>query len=155
MGIVETLRFRVQASWVAGRLLRLRVRRKPALAVAIPPELGEGIAGIWRPEELLVGSLAASYELTLVSIAERRGLPLHALEIAATGHVERAAAGGYGFTALRLDVELETDAGREFDAEEAALLSKEHCIVVRALDVPVHLRLEMRVLSPAVAGAAS
>lgn len=148
MGIVKALRFPVQARWFGGRLLRLGAPEKPALRIATPPEFKDGIPGIWSPEELLVGSLAACYELTLVAIAERLRVPLHTLEVSAIGHLERAPTDGYGFTVLELDVDLATDPGRELDAEEVALLAKKHCIVGRALEVPIHLRrLEVRAAS--------
>jgi organic hydroperoxide reductase OsmC/OhrA len=148
MGTVKALRFPVQAHWFGGRLLRLGAPEKPALRVVTPPEFKDGIPGMWSPEELLVGSLAACYELTLVAIAERLGVPLHALEVAATGHLEHVPEGGYGFTVLELDVDVATDPGRELDAEEVAHLAKRHCIVGRALEVPVHLRrLEARAAS--------
>ena len=140
MAIVKTLGFPVQARWFGGRLLRLGAPEKHALRVATPPEFKDGIGGIWSPEDLLVGSLAACYELTLVAIAERLGVPLHTLEVDAVGHLEHAPKGGYSFTALELDVDLATDHGRELDAEEVALLAKKQCIVGRALEVPIHLR---------------
>lgn len=122
-----------------------RAPEEPALRVVTPPEFKDGIPGIWSPEELLVGSLAACYELTFVAIAERHGVPLHTLEVAATDHLEHVPEGGYGFTVLELDVDLVTDPGRELDAEEVAHLAKRHCIVGRALEVPVQLRrLEVR-----------
>jgi organic hydroperoxide reductase OsmC/OhrA len=148
MDVVKALIFPVQARWFGGRLLRLGAPVKPALRVATPPEFKDGIPGIWSPEDLLVGSLAACYELTLVAIAERHDVPLHTLEVNATGHLERAPKGEYGFTVVELDVDLATDPGRELDAEEVAVLAKQHCIVGRALDVPVHLRrLEVRAAS--------
>lgn len=148
MGMVKAHRFPVHAHWFGGRMLRLGAPEKPALRVVTPPEFKDGIRGSWSPEELLVGSLAACYELTLVAIAERVDVPLHALEVAATGHLEHVPEGGYGFTVLDLDVDLVTAPGRELDAEEVAHLAKRHCIVGRALEVPVHLRrLEARAAS--------
>ena len=108
MGTFKAVRFPVQARWLGGRLLRLGAREKPALRVATPPEFKNGIPGIWSPEDLLVGSLAACYELTLVALAERHGVPLHTLRVDATGHLERGPDGGYGFASLELDVELTT-----------------------------------------------
>jgi organic hydroperoxide reductase OsmC/OhrA len=144
MGIVKTLRYPVQAHWLGGRLLRLGAAEKPLLRVATPPEFKDGIQGVWSPEELLVGAVASCYELTLVAIAGRRGVPLHTLEVDATGHLEHAPKGGYGFTVIELDVELATDPGFEEEAADVARLAKEHCIIGRALQVPVHLRLETR-----------
>jgi organic hydroperoxide reductase OsmC/OhrA len=155
MGIVKAFRFPVQARWFGGRLLRLGALGKPALRVATPPEFKDGIPGIWSPEDLLVGSLAACYELTLVAFAERHSVPLHTLRVDATGHLERRPEGGYGFTVLELDVDLVTDPGRELDAEEVAHLAKKHCIVGRALEAPVRLRrLECRAASFAATAAA-
>ena len=148
MSIVKALRFPVQARWFGGRLLRLGAPEKPVLRIATPPEFKDGIRGIWSPEELLVGSLAACYELTLVAIAERLDVPLHTLEVSAIGHLEQVPKGGHGFTVVELDVDLATDPGRELDAEDVARRAKEHCIVGRALEVPVHLRrLEVRAAS--------
>jgi organic hydroperoxide reductase OsmC/OhrA len=149
MGTVNAHRFPVKANWYGGRLLRLGAPEKPALRVVTPPEFKDGIPGIWSPEELLVGSLATCFELTLVAIADRLGVPLHTVEVAATGHLEQVPEeGGYAFTVLELEVDLATDSGRELDAEEVAQLAKRHCIVGRALEVPVHLRrLEARAAS--------
>lgn len=47
---------------------------------------------------------------------------------------------------MELDVELATEPGRELEAEEVAHLAKRHCVVARALEVPVHLRVETRAL---------
>lgn len=140
MSMVKTLRFPAHARWFGGRLLRLDAAEKSALAVAAPTELEDGVAGSWSPEELLVGSLAAGYELALVSLAERNGIPLHTLEVRAEGELEYAPIVGYSITELELDVELTTDPGRELDAEEVAALAKHHCIVGNALGVPVRIR---------------
>jgi organic hydroperoxide reductase OsmC/OhrA len=140
MGIVKALRFPVQARWYGGRLLRLGAAEKPALRVATPPEFKDGIPGIWSPEDLLVGSLAACYELTLVALAERNGVPLHTLDVRAVGHLDYAPIVGHSFTELELDVDLATDPGRELDAEEVAVLARHHCIVGNALGVPIRLR---------------
>ena len=155
MGIVKALRFPVRARWFGGRLLRLDAPEKPAVRVTTPPELEGGLQGIWSPEDLLVGSVASRYELTLVSIAERQDVPLHTLEVDATGQLERRPQGGYGFAAVELDVALATDPGRELDAEEVALLAERHCLVGRALAIPVRLRrVEAHAASFAVEAAA-
>jgi organic hydroperoxide reductase OsmC/OhrA len=140
MGIARALRFPVQARWFGGRLLRLGAPEKPALRVATPPEFKGGIPGIWTPEDLLVGSVAACYELTLVALAERNGVPLHTLEVRAAGHLDYAPIVGHSFTEVEIEVELATDPGGELDAEEVAVLAKHHCLVANALNVPVHLR---------------
>jgi organic hydroperoxide reductase OsmC/OhrA len=87
-------------------------------------------------------------------MAERRGVSVHALDVRADGRLERGQEHGYRFAELRLDVQLETAPGLESAAEEVAVLAKEHCIVARALDVPVHVRLTVRPVLSAVLRAA-
>lgn len=147
MGIINSHRFPVQAHWWGGRLVRLRAPEKPPFRVATPPEFKDGIPGIWSPEELLVGALASCYQLTLLAVAEQRGLPIHTLDVSAAGHLERAASGGYGFTIIDLVVELTTDPGREAEAEDVAHHARRVCAVGRALEVPVLLLVKPRALA--------
>lgn len=146
MGIVKVHRYGVRADRVGPQSLTLEAPGKPVLHIATPPEFRGGIRGAWSPEELLVGSLAACLELTVVAIAEYKGVPLHTIRIDATGHVERKDH-RYRFVLIELDVELETDAGREREAEKVAEIANERCIVGSALEVPVHLSVETRVTS--------
>ena len=153
MSIVKVHRYGVRTHCVDPGSLALEAPGKPVLRIASPPEFGNGIRGVWSPEELLVGSLAACYELTLVAVAEYKGVPLHAIRIDATGHVERKN-NLYRFMLFELDVELETDAGREREAEHVAEVASEGCLVGSALQVPVHLSVETRAVSTAAAASA-
>jgi organic hydroperoxide reductase OsmC/OhrA len=153
MATIKALRFPAQARWHEGRVLELSADAKPPLAVATPPEFKHGVPGVWSPEELLVGAVASCYELTLVAIAERLEIPLGALSVAATGHVESGER-GYGFTVIELDVTIETDPTHEAGARRAAELAQRHCIVERALDVPVHVRVAISSTLAEPAGAA-
>jgi organic hydroperoxide reductase OsmC/OhrA len=142
MSTVKALRFPVAVRWREGRLLTADAVGKPPLAVATPPEFRGGLPNRWSPEELLVAAVAACFELTLIAVAERRRVPLRALAVEATGHVEHEH-GSYGFTVVELEVELTTETGHEAAAEQVAALARRHCIVERALDVPVHVRLNV------------
>jgi organic hydroperoxide reductase OsmC/OhrA len=148
MGIVKVHRYGVRANRVDASVSHLEAPGKPVLRIAAPPEFRNGVRGAWSPEELLVGSLAACLELTVVAIAEYKGVPLHTIRIDATGHVERKDS-RYQFILIELDVELETDAGREREAERVAEVAKERCIVGSALDVPVRLSVDIRAASMA------
>lgn len=153
MSIVKVHRYGVRSHWLGGPRLCLEAPGKPALRVATPPEFKDGIPGIWSPEELCVGSLATCYELTLVAIAQHRGLPLRAIQVDATGYVERKD-GRYAFVLFELEVALETDPGREQEAEEVALLAKDRCIVASVFRQPVELRVETRAARVATEAAA-
>ena len=145
-------RYGVRTRYEGSQGLALEAPGKPVLRVASPPEFKGGISGVWSPEELLVGALASCYERTLVAIAEHEGMPLHAVRVDATGHVQRKDT-KYHFVLFELDVELETDAGHECQAEHVAELAHERCLVGSALDAPVHLSVAAHVASIAAASA--
>jgi organic hydroperoxide reductase OsmC/OhrA len=138
MGTVKALRYPVHSHWYGGRVVHATATDKRPLQVATPPEFRGGVKGIWSPEELLVAAVASCYELTLAAIAERRRVPLSHVETAASGHLEHGH-DGYRFTVIDLDVHIVTDPTHEQEAKELALLTKDHCIVGKALDAPIHV----------------
>ena len=153
MSIVKVHRYGVRTRSVGPQTLDLEAPGKPTLRVATPPEFRNGVRGAWSPEELLVASLAACFELTVAAIAEYKGIPLHVIQVDATGHVERKDS-RYRFMLFELDVELETDAGRERELEHVAEVAKERCLVGSALEVPVRLSVETRAARVAAAASA-
>jgi organic hydroperoxide reductase OsmC/OhrA len=144
MSIVKTHRFPVDVHWVGGRLTRASAHDKPDLQVATPPEFRGGIAGVWSPEDLLVASLASCYTVTLVAIAEARRVPLLSLDVRGVGHLEKREDGRFGFVAIELAVEVETEPGSADDVEFAAEKAEQGCLVAAALDVPVHAEIKVR-----------
>jgi organic hydroperoxide reductase OsmC/OhrA len=122
---------------------------KPKLDIATPPEFVGGVEGVWSPEELLVSAVASCYSLTFAAIAERLQIPLLSMEISGTGHVSRRDDGRYGFVAIELDVEVETPEASRDPALRAARTAEHRCIVSLALDIPVHVGIDVRVPEPA------
>ncbi len=153
MGIAKDHRYEALARWTGGRQVLVESTGKPMLRVATPPDFKGGVRGVWSPEELLVGSLATCFELTLVASAERVNVPLHALEVGATGHLERRE-GRYHFVAIELDARIVTDPRWEQDVRDLAILVKERCTVEDALRTPVSLDLRVDVATEAVVPAA-
>ena len=131
---------RSEALWVTAL-----APKKPPLSIATPPDFRGGVEGHWSPEELLVAAVASCYELTLRGIADRRRLHFTQLEVRGTGHVTQLARGRIGFLAIELDVRIECEFGDEGIAEAAAHKAHQLCIVGQALEVPVELKLELRV----------
>ena len=141
MSVVKALRFPVTAKWLTGRRLRMSAPGKPELEVATPPEFRGGVPGVWSPEELLVGAVAGCFVLTYAAVAAARRIPIGAVEVEGTGHVERHQHGPFEFTVIEIDARIQTEPGFTEAAEAAAELAKEQCLVSRALDTPVHIRL--------------
>jgi organic hydroperoxide reductase OsmC/OhrA len=139
MTVFKDHRFPVDVHLIGGRLTLASSPGKPGLQVATPPDFNGGIAGVWSPEDLLVASTAACFAVTLAAVAERRRLPLRELDVRGTGHVSKREDGCFGFVAVELEAEIETDPGLEGAVEQAARAAERHCLVSASLDVPVHV----------------
>jgi organic hydroperoxide reductase OsmC/OhrA len=144
MAASALFRFPVDVQWSGGRVTRVTAPCRRALAVATPAQFRDGVEGLWSPEDLLVASVATCYTLTLVTIAEHRGVPLELLEVRGEGDVDRRVDGRFGFTAVRLLVQFETEPEREAEARLAAEDARRSCLVSASLDAPVHVELDLR-----------
>jgi organic hydroperoxide reductase OsmC/OhrA len=87
--------------------------------------------------------------VTLVAVAERRAVPIRALEVSAAGVVGRREDGQFGFTEIELEVDVGTDAGFEEEALSAAEAAERGCLVSVSLDAPVHVRCRVGATSAA------
>lgn len=109
-----------------------------------PHQLG-GEPGRTNPEELLVEAVASCYSITLAVIAERKGLPITKIEVAAEGDVVRQPNKTLKFTAIRLKPVLTVDSTDE-SVKERALAAAHHaenyCLISKALDCEVEITLE-------------
>jgi organic hydroperoxide reductase OsmC/OhrA len=144
MSVMKELQFPVSVRWRGGRMVRADARDRDSLDVATPPEFQSGLPGYWTPEDLLVLATASCYALTLAAVAERRSVPLLDVSISATGHMSRRDDGRFGFTVIEVDAELETVAGAEDDLARAAKAAESGCFVAVALDVPVHVAVQVK-----------
>jgi organic hydroperoxide reductase OsmC/OhrA len=149
----KTYEFPIGIHWLDGRLTRASAAGKPDLEGATPPEFKRGIPGVWSPEDLLVASAASCYAVTLLAVAERRGVPLLDLDVSASGSVGQRPDGQFGFTEIELDVDVVTDAGFEEEARLAGEAAERGCLVAISLDVPVRLELGVRAAAPLLAAA--
>ena len=154
MTVMKEMQFPVSVRWRGGRLVRADARDKESLEVATPAEFREGLAGYWTPEDMFVVAAASCYALTLAAVAERRHAPLLDASISATGHMSRRDDGRFGFTVIEIDAELETVAGAEDSVRRAAAAAEEHCLITRALDVPVHVAVNVKTVPAAMSTAA-
>lgn len=140
---LKTHRFPVDVRWLEGKVTVASVPGKKPLEVATPPEFQGGVEGVWSPEDLFVGAVATCYTVTLISAARRRGVPVRSLEVRSFGDVTRRPDGRFGFVALDLVVELETDLGYEGEAKGAALDAESSCLVAASLDTPVSVHVHV------------
>jgi organic hydroperoxide reductase OsmC/OhrA len=137
--------FPLSLRWLAGRRTLLTVQGKDELEVAPPPEFKGGVEGMWSPEDLLVGSVASCFAVTLLRIADQRAVPLRGLDVNASGHVEQRDDGRFGFTEAVLHVVVDTETGCEAEVAAAAEVAEQGCLVACSLDFPVRIDLDVRV----------
>jgi organic hydroperoxide reductase OsmC/OhrA len=152
MSVYKSHRYGVRAKWDEGRQVTLAAPGKPVLDVALPSDFKNGVRGVWSPEELLIASVAACFELTLIALAEYKEVPLRTARVDATGHVERKGH-LYRLILLELDVHAQTEAGCEGEVRRIAEMAHEGCLVGKALDVPIRLEISIETSSTAAAAA--
>jgi peroxiredoxin-like protein len=143
MSITKDYRYKVGVDWEGARLTSVSSSGKPELEVATPPEFKGGMAGVWSPEDLLVASVASCFTVTLVAVLERRDLPLRHLSVTGTGHVTARDDGRFGFVAIELTAAVTTDEPSIDAVRRAAKYAERACLVSMALDVPVHVDVEV------------
>jgi organic hydroperoxide reductase OsmC/OhrA len=146
----KTFEFSLDLTWLDGRLTRMSAVGKPDLDIATPPEFKHGIPGVWSPEDLLVGSVAACFAVTLLAVAERRELPLRGLDVSARGEVTQRPDGRFGFTEIVLDVTLATEPGCEAAAAAAVEAAELGCLIAASVDFPVRVEVDLQVGVPEV-----
>jgi organic hydroperoxide reductase OsmC/OhrA len=119
--------------------------RQPIHAGA-PPEFG-GRDDAWSPEHLLAGAALLCLKTTFEAFATRAALRVYDFHGHAVATLDKCQCGPV-FTSIRLDVELETDAGDVARARELLEKAEQNCIISRALNVPVHVVSTFRVRPP-------
>jgi len=110
---------------------------RPLLLGGAPAEFG-GSDYRWSPEHLLLASASLCLRETFGALARLKHLAVHSYQADAHALLDRSA-DGPAFAWIKLRIELRVAAG---DVERARALldkAKEHCIVARALSVPVQL----------------
>ena len=143
MTTLKTHRFSVDVRWTGDRRTQVSAAGKPKLTVATPPEFRGGAEGVWSPEDLFVAAVASCYVLTLAAIAERRSVPLRALEVRSAGYVTQRPDRRIGFVAVDLEVSLETDPGWETMARGVAQDAEQACLVTASLDTPLRIAVDV------------
>jgi uncharacterized OsmC-like protein len=143
---VKPDRYAVAIEWEPGeRRVCAQAEGRPPLRVATDPRSPGGVEGEWTPDDLLLVAAGSCYALTFVSVAERLGVPLHALQVNAEGQVGRSGDGRVRLEHIALTVRAETDAESLAAARRAAAVAEEYCSVLLALEQSLNLDIELAV----------
>ena len=140
----KSFRFKNQLVWQSGRRGRSSAPGKPSIDIGSPPEF-KGEAGLWSPEEMLVGALNACLMLTFVSMAQGEGLSFVAYETEADGLLE-SVDGKYQFTAVAVSPTVVLNSEADLESARAVMARvEEHCFISNSLKAKVHLSPQFRV----------
>jgi peroxiredoxin-like protein len=141
MSIVKPFEFSSATQWRQGEQTLAIASGRPMIGVGAPPEFRGSDAGAWSPEELLVSAAASCLSITLAAVGRARGVELERVDVEGVGRVEQAPEGGFRFTAIELLVEVEASGEHPHAIQTLVEEAERRCIVSRALDVPVSVRL--------------
>lgn len=138
----KEFRFPVAVRWDGEKRTTAAVDGKAPLPVATPPEFRGTDPELWSPEDAFVAAAASCLAVTIAGLAEREGVRVVALDVAADGVVGRRPDGAFGFTRIEQTVRIEADAGEE---ATRALVAKAEatCLVSVSLDLPVETTVEV------------
>lgn len=121
---------------------RLTSAGLPALLTAAPREF-DGPGDAWTPEHLLLGSVQACFLLTFRAVAQHAKLPFTALDVSASGIVDRKD-GVTRFTEITMRPKLILPAGTDHErALQVLRKSEKNCLVTASLSTAVRLEPEI------------
>ncbi len=107
-------------------------------ASAAPEYVGN--AACVDPEESLIAALSSCHMLTFLAIAAKKRYVVDSYEDAATGHLDKNAAGKFAITRIELRPKITFSGERQPDAEAIAALhdkSHEHCFIANSITAEV------------------
>jgi organic hydroperoxide reductase OsmC/OhrA len=136
--------------WTKKRRGLIEVAELPPITTSPPPEF-QGEPGYWTPEHLLVAALESCLMTTFLAVAEKSKLEVVSYRSSAIATLENDESSGLGFT--RVLVRPIIKVHREADMSKARRLmekAEKHCLVTKALSVPVHCDSNVVVVEAAV-----
>jgi organic hydroperoxide reductase OsmC/OhrA len=142
-------RYEVKLSWPGQGAAVLDAAARRPIEGGAPPEFG-GRDAWWSPEHLLLSSLSLCLMTTFEALARRARLTVLGYACRAEAVLDRSE-GGLAFTGFGLHVEVEVSPGDEERTTTLLASAKKHCLVAKALALPV--TLDVRVATPAIVGA--
>jgi peroxiredoxin-like protein len=119
------------------------------LALDYPVVLG-GHEGRQNPEELLMQAVAGCYLLTLVSVAERRKIPISDVYVTCDGQVVRQQGGTLKFVAMQLRPRIRlggADEAQVATARDLAHKAELYCPISNAVRGSIEITLEPEIIA--------
>jgi peroxiredoxin-like protein len=136
--------FPLTVEWVGERRVTASVEGKPAIEITPPPVFRGTDPTTWSPEDFFVAAAASCFAVTFTGLAAKAGLMYSALCVDADGVCSRRDDGRFGFTKIRLRLQLTTEPSEEEAARRLAKQAEQDCLVSASLDLPVETEIEVK-----------
>jgi organic hydroperoxide reductase OsmC/OhrA len=136
--------FPLSVEHIGGRRVSAHVAGKPAIEITPPPEFRGTDPTTWSPEDFLVAAAASCLAVTFTGLAAQEGLVYSGLTVDADGVAGMRSDERFGFTRLRLRLEIEAD--QASDARRLAEQAEQKCLVSASLDLPVETEIVVKPL---------
>jgi organic hydroperoxide reductase OsmC/OhrA len=131
--------FPLSVEHIGGRRVAARVAGKPEIEITPPPEFRGTDPTTWSPEDFLVAAAASCLAVTFTGLAARAGLDYSGLMVDADGVAGMRADERFGFTLLRMRLEVEAEQVDE--TRRLAEQAERTCLVSASLDLPVETEI--------------
>src|SRR5260221_7113200 len=143
----KSFRYKANTSWSCERRGTLAAAGRPDIVVGSPPEF-KGEAGVWAPEELLVGSLNTCMMLTFLTLAQRQVLTPVGYESEAEGLLDNVE-GKYHFTEVTIRPRVTLKSEAELELARKSMESVDaHCFIANSINARITLTPEFVVAAP-------
>jgi organic hydroperoxide reductase OsmC/OhrA len=142
----KSFHFKNNLTWTNARRGRASAPGKSEIDLGSPPEF-RGEAGVWSPEELLVGALNGCLMLTFVAMAQAKGLQFVAYASAAEGLLENVD-GKYRITEVSVAPSLALRSQADLESARTIMgMVEEHCFISNSITATVKMTPQFRVAS--------
>ena len=136
----EHYEYENEVEWIQSRRGKLSGDDLEDIVVASPPEFG-GEAGVWNPEQMLLGAANACLMATFVAVAEKMRLRWSAYRCRALAHLGRGPDGKYAITRIEYFPQLTVEEPAEAERGRRALEKAEaNCLIANSLKYPGTMR---------------
>jgi|SRR5579863_790512 len=144
----KSFRYQTTVAWKSALRGVLASAGKREIEVGNPPEF-KGQAGVWCPEDLLVGALNTCLMLTFIVFAERRGVGLVSYESNAEGLLEHVE-GRYRVTQITVEPRIVVKSEPDLElARQLVEKVEDNCFISNSITAGVKFAPHIEVASAA------
>ena len=139
---MEQHRYAVSLKWEGDRKGILKLKGRPEIVVATPPDFG-GPEGYWSPEELFVASILSCLMTTFLYFVFKNDLKLISYESEGNGILGKVGE-KMKFKEIYVNIRVQREKGEDIKKVETFLkLAEKYCLISNSSDVDIKLNFQV------------